>query len=348
MSDDCSADNGTTRTGLRIGSIFIILVTSLIGTCLPIFLRSSSFVPRWAFEFAKFFGSGVIIATAFIHLLAPAFDELGSECLSGTWTEYDWAPAFAMLAVYCIFFAEVAAYRIGSAKLAKLNIQYNTSGPHDEFHTHPSNIHEHSTSPQNVKINSPRVEKNLDVENGLSTETSSESDTVNQMASKSEAVAQLIAVAVLEFGVILHSIIIGLTLAVNDQFTILFIVIIFHQMFEGLGLGSRLSALILPRSVAWSRYAAAVLYSICTPIGVAVGLGVRESYNGNGIAANITSGILDALSAGILLYTGLVELLGHEILFNPRMMKSSNLRLTYIFVCILLGSGLMALLGRWA
>ncbi|RXK39068.1 solute carrier family 39 (zinc transporter), member 1/2/3 [Tremella mesenterica] len=322
-------------------------------------------------RFAKFFGSGVIIATAFIHLLAPAFDELGSECLSGTWTEYDWAPAFAMLAVYCIFFAEVAAYRIGSTKLAKLNIQYSahmdddsdahahshvheppsnvdTSGPHDEFHTHPSNIHEHSTSPQNVKINSPRVEKNLDVENGLSTETSSESDTVNQMASKSEAVAQLIAVAVLEFGVILHSIIIGLTLAVNDQFTILFIVIIFHQMFEGLGLGSRLSALILPRSVAWSRYAAAVLYSICTPIGVAVGLGVRESYNGNGIAANITSGILDALSAGILLYTGLVELLGHEILFNPRMMKSSNLRLTYIFVCILLGSGLMALLGRWA
>jgi hypothetical protein len=39
-------------------------------------------------RFAKFFGSGVIIATAFIHLLAPAWGELTSPCLTGTWTEY--------------------------------------------------------------------------------------------------------------------------------------------------------------------------------------------------------------------------------------------------------------------
>lgn len=60
------------------------------------------------------------------------------------------------------------------------------------------------------------------------------------------------------------------------------------------------------------------------------------------------SGTLDAFSAGILLYTGLVELLGHEILLNPRMMKASNKRMTFAFVCICLGSGLMALLAKWA
>ena len=76
-------------------------------------------------RFAKYFGSGVIIATAFIHLLAPAFEELGSECLSGAWTDYSWAPAIAMAAVYGIFFAEVAAYRIGTKKLAKLGVDYS-------------------------------------------------------------------------------------------------------------------------------------------------------------------------------------------------------------------------------
>ena len=76
-------------------------------------------------RFAKYFGSGVIIATAFIHLLAPAFEELGSECLSGAWTDYSWAPAIAMAAVYGIFFAEVAAYRVGSKKLAKLGVHYS-------------------------------------------------------------------------------------------------------------------------------------------------------------------------------------------------------------------------------
>jgi len=42
-------------------------------------------------------------------------------------------------------------------------------------------------------------------------------------------VAQLIAVGILEFGVVMHSVFIGLTLAVNDEFTTLFIVIIFHR-----------------------------------------------------------------------------------------------------------------------
>jgi len=41
-----------------------------------------------------------------------------------------------------------------------------------------------------------------------------------------------------------------------------------------------------------------------TPIGMAIGLGVRSSYNPEGTTASIVTGVLDALSAGILLYTG--------------------------------------------
>lgn len=77
------------------------------------------------------------------------------------------------------------------------------------------------------------------------------------------------------------------------------------EMFEGLGLGSRLSALNLPGKWNYARYVAAIFYAICTPVGVAIGLGVRESYNGNGAKASIISGVLDATSAGILLYTGM-------------------------------------------
>lgn len=40
---------------------------------------------------------------------------------------------------------------------------------------------------------------------------------------------------------------------------------------------------------------------------MAVGLGVRSSLNVNGAAMSGASGVLDAFSAGILLYTGLVE-----------------------------------------
>ena len=46
--------------------------------------------------------------------------------------------------------------------------------------------------------------------------------------------------------------------------------------------------------------------------------------------------------------TGLVELIAHEILFNPRFTLASVPRITYCLGCMILGSGIMALLGRWA
>jgi hypothetical protein len=51
------------------------------------------------------------------------------------------------------------------------------------------------------------------------------------------------------------------------------VVIVFHQAFEGLGLGSRLAFLKLPAHLNWVPFAGALLYSICTPVGIAAGLG---------------------------------------------------------------------------
>lgn len=48
--DECAASYDTKHWGLRIGAIFIILATSLIGTLAPILLRRSSYVPRAFFE----------------------------------------------------------------------------------------------------------------------------------------------------------------------------------------------------------------------------------------------------------------------------------------------------------
>ncbi|KAL6716720.1 low-affinity Zn(2+) transporter zrt2 [Lecanora helva] len=80
------------RTGLRISSIFVILAGSLFGAAFPVYAgrHRGLKVPEWAFFMAKYFGSGVIIATAFVHLLAPANDALTNPCLTGAITDYDW------------------------------------------------------------------------------------------------------------------------------------------------------------------------------------------------------------------------------------------------------------------
>lgn len=53
------------------------------------------------------------------------------------------------------------------------------------------------------------------------------------------------------------------------------------------------------------------------------------------------------MSAGILIYTGLVELLARDFLFNPTRTKD-NKRLSFMLVCVCAGAGLMALLGKLA
>ncbi len=105
------------------------------------------------------------------------------------------------------------------------------------------------------------------------------------------------------------------------------------ETFEGLGVGSRLAYLVLPHKYRHVPYIGAFLYGITTPLGIAVGLGVRTTYNPG---------------STILLYTGFVELLAHEFLFSPEMREGSLGKLMYALACMMLGCGIMALLGKWA
>lgn len=159
---------------------------------------------------------------------------------------------------------------------------------------------------------------------------------------------QIAAFLILEFGVIFHSVIIGLTLgSAGDEFPVLYPVIVFHQSFEGLGIGARLSAIPFPKRLSWMPWALCTAYGLTTPIALAIGLGVRTTYNESSITANIVSGVLDSISAGILIYTGFVELLARDFLFNPDRTRNDR-ELTFMIVSVLLGAGIMALLGEWA
>ena len=158
---------------------------------------------------------------------------------------------------------------------------------------------------------------------------------------------QISAFLILEFGVIFHSVIIGLNLGVaGKEFNTLYAVLVFHQSFEGLGIGARMSAIPFKKgsSMPWFLCAG---YGLTTPIAIAAGLGVRTTFSSGSYTANVVCGILDTMSAGILIYTGLVELLARDFLFNP-LRTRDNKRLAFMIICMLLGTGIMALLGKWA
>jgi len=340
MSEELNCGSGggaDDLRGLRIASIFVILVGSSCGALFPVLAKRTSWlrVPTAVFDFAKYFGSGVIIATAFIHLLGPALEELESPCLAAAWSDYPYALAFCLLSALMIFIVEVIAFRWGSRKLAKLGVYYDTHG---------HKVGSHAAHGPEGDFEQPAPDTTTHSKGESSTDIEKQpSWTIDD-----SALAQIVGVAILEFGVTLHSLLIGLTLAVSPEFKVLFVVLVFHQTFEGLGIGSRLAFMRLPEGYNWVPIAGAVLYGLTTPLGIAVGLGVRDTYNPGSTTASIVSGVLDALSAGILMYTGFVELLAHEFLFNKEMMNGSNGKLIYALTCMLLGTGLMALLGRWA
>lgn len=59
------------------------------------------------------------------------------------------------------------------------------------------------------------------------------------------------------------------------------------EMFEGLGLGSRLAFLRLPRAWRHAPVIGGILYALMTPLGMAIGLGARQSLVSRSLASEM-------------------------------------------------------------
>lgn len=120
-------------------------------------------------------------------------------------------------------------------------------------------------------------------------------------------------------------------------------------MFEGLGLGTRVAETNWPESKKYMPWLMGLAFTLTSPIAVAVGIGVRHSWIPGSRRALIANGVFDSISSGILIYTGLVELMAHEFLYSNQFKGPDGLKKmlsAYLIMCC--GAALMALLGKWA
>ena len=121
------------------------------------------------------------------------------------------------------------------------------------------------------------------------------------------------------------------------------IALFFHQGNEGIALGvlfckagySKLKYILL-----------AAAFVIVTPVGVAIGIAVSNNYNGESKAALGSEGVFDAVSAGILIYNGLCDLI-LPTFSDEEMPQSWPLRIAG-FGALYTGAAIMALIGKWA
>ena len=92
----------------------------------------------------------------------------------------------------------------------------------------------------------------------------------------------------------------------------------------------------------------AVAFALITPIGMAIGVGVLNHFNGNDPATIIAIGTLNALSAGILLWVGLVEMLAGDWMGKGTLASAPLKHVIPGGFSLVAGLALMSLLGKWA
>jgi len=102
-------------------------------------------------------------------------------------------------------------------------------------------------------------------------------------------------ITLLEGGILFHSVFVGMTVSITiEGFIILLIAILFHQMFEGLGLGSRIAAVPYPKG-SIRPWVLVVAFGTTAPIGQAIGLITRNTYDPNSAFGLIIVGVFNAM-----------------------------------------------------
>eukprot|EP00727_Mastigamoeba_balamuthi_P005289 m51a1_g14759 putative zinc transporter 4 (687) ;mRNA; r:339492-341885 len=148
---------------------------------------------------------------------------------------------------------------------------------------------------------------------------------------------------ILEVGIGLHSVIIGMALGASTQIgevRALMIALSFHQFFEGIALGVSVVEAKLSKL---KRAFAVLLFTFATPVGIAIGIGLTRNGTEDSNSTVMTQGVLDGISAGILVYMALVDLVSEDFQGSmKRWLRGSML------IALVTGSGVMAIIGLWA
>ncbi|XP_024311583.1 zinc transporter 3 isoform X2 [Brachypodium distachyon] len=228
---DCTAaTDGADKQGamkLKLVAIASILTAGAAGVLVPVLGRSlAALRPDGDIFFAvKAFAAGVILATGMVHILPAAFDGLTSPCLhkgGGGRNGFPFAGLVAMSAAMATMVIDSLAagyYRRSNFSKARPieNVDIPGQAGEEEGRTehvhHATHGHSHGEA---VVVSSP--------------EEASIADTIRH-----RVVSQ-----VLELGILVHSVIIGVSLGASVRpSTIRPLVgaLSFHQFFEGIGLG---------------------------------------------------------------------------------------------------------------
>jgi zinc transporter 1/2/3 len=225
--------------GLHVGALFVVLAVSSLACAFPLLvLRFPRLrIPAAVLFIVRHFGTGVLLATAFVHLLPTAFTSLGDPCLSGFWTDdYPAMPgAIALLAIFLI--AGIEMTFSPEKRCCAAPMEAGTGVIAMPGGTHCRTVAEDGRcgSIEGQLGNSPVItrpptgsDKNHDHPDA---KFDADADAKITLTTEQEHRKAFLQCVLLEIGILFHSIFIGMNLSVSAgrEFVILFIAIVFHR-----------------------------------------------------------------------------------------------------------------------
>ncbi|KAK3214220.1 hypothetical protein GRF29_28g2387235 [Pseudopithomyces chartarum] len=372
---------------LHVGALFIILGVSAGACAVPVLALSvpQLRIPAKVHFGFRHFGTGVLLATAFVHLLPTAFVSLVDPCLPSFFNK-DYpalAGAIALSAVFMITIAEMvfspgrslcsgSVAPSAEAGIAHAANHRNAPNPtrssinditpaqstpqfgrtrSGRSHSTMKAVDQQNRLPQDNDLSISEIPQNTPTDQSTAALRDSEDgDTVfEEKEAEHQRSKLLMQCVLLECGILFHSIFIGMALAVavGSAQVILIIAIAFHQTFEGLALGSRIAA-VGWEPKAFQPWIMALAYGCTTPLGQAIGIATRNLYDPNSATGLVVVGTFNAFSAGLLAYTSLVDLLSEDFLSDHSWKTLRGKRRVVAMVLVFSGAFCMSLIGAWA
>ncbi|KAI1497842.1 hypothetical protein F5X99DRAFT_353693 [Biscogniauxia marginata] len=324
---ECSRRDRDYNILLRIGLLFVVLVTSLIGAVGPILLKP--ILPaklHGVFIVLKQFGTGVIIATAFVHLYTHAYLMFTNECLGEIGYEAT-TSAILMAGLFVAFLVEHASHRLARRFLTRF--QYSDEvvsvmileagiifhsilvgltlvvAGDSVFITLFVVIVFHQAF-EGIALGTRIASMGSTIAGGdtAASHVSSETTQAPKPTTESPTVSSSLSSDKVE----------------EDRKSL-----------------STTKKLIM-----------AGAFAITTPIGMAIGVGVLHRFNGNDPSTIVAIGTLDAFSAGILVWVGVVEMWAGDWTSGGELANAGLLVTTMGGVGLVAGMALMSFLGNWA
>lgn len=85
-----------------------------------------------------------------------------------------------------------------------------------------------------------------------------------------------------------------------------------------------------------------------TPIGQAIGLATHTLYSPDSEVGLLVVGVMNAISAGLLIFASLVELMSEDFLSDESWRILHGRRRVYACILVFLGAFCMSIVGAWA